>query len=87
MIHKENLAVSPSEFRRISVQRLDSIRDAVNDIIKSIHAEDDPDYMLLAKNMNTIKLATSQVEYSFVEIAIFLESLSDKINTIAKEKK
>jgi septal ring factor EnvC (AmiA/AmiB activator) len=85
MIHKENLAVSPSEFKQSSIVRLISIRDYLNDVIDSMN-EDDPDYMLLAKDINTVKLAVGQVEYSFVEIAKFLESLSDKVNTIAKEK-
>lgn len=86
LVQKENLAVSPSEFKRRSVIRLKNIRDYITNVIELIQDEDDPDYHKLASEMNSIKLAVGQVEYSFAEISQFLESLSDKVNTIAEEK-
>lgn len=86
LIHSENLAVSPSEFRRLSVRRLEGIIHYLHNITYSVREEDDLDYHKLASELNSIKLAVGQVEYSFEEIAKFLESLSDKVNTIAEEK-
>ena len=86
LVYKENLAVSPSEFKQRSVIRLKNIRDYITNVIELIQDEDDPDYHKLASEVNSIKLAVGQVEYSFAEIAKFLESLSDKVNTIAEEK-
>lgn len=86
LIHSENLAVVPSEFRRLSVRRLESIIHYLHNITYSVREEDAPDYHKLASELNSIKLAVSQVEYSFEEIAKFLESLSDKVNTITEEK-
>lgn len=86
LVHKENLAMVPSEFRRLSVRRLIAISDYLAETLAKLQHGDDPDYHKLASELNSIKLAVGQVEYSFEEIAKFLESLSDKVNTIAEEK-
>lgn len=82
----KNLAVVPSEFKQRSVRHLIGIQDYLTVIITSIQREDDPNYSKLASELNSIKLAVGQVEYSFDEIAKFLESLSDKVNSIKEEK-
>jgi hypothetical protein len=86
MTNSVDLAVTPSEFRRLSVNRLNTLLDSVTEIIAQLRYEKDPDYRKLAGELSSIRLAVGQVEYSFEEIAKFLESLSDKVNSIKKEK-
>lgn len=85
LIHKENLAVVPSEFKRRSIIRLKNIREYLSDIIESVQDEDDPDYGELACNVANVRLSLEQVEYSFEEIDKFMKGLSEKVNKIAEE--
>lgn len=86
LVHSENLAVVPSEFRRLSVKRLQNVRDSLNVIMQSVKHKYDPDYREVANSIANARMLLEQIEYSFEEIAKFLESLSDKVNSITEEK-
>jgi tetrahydromethanopterin S-methyltransferase subunit G len=86
MIYKENLVVVPSEFKRLSVKRLQNIQKYLDVIIQSVKNVNDPNYGEVANSIANVRVSLKQIEYSFNEINKFLESLSDKVNTIAKEK-
>jgi len=86
LIYSENLAVVPSEFRRRSVIRLKNIRDYLTSVIESVQDENDPNYEVLSSDITNIRLSLQQIEYSFEEIAQFLENLSEKVNVIVEEK-
>lgn len=86
LLHSENLAVVPSEFRRRAVIRLKNIKDYLTDIIESVQDEDAPDYRKLASNVANTRMSLAQMEYSFEEIANFLENLSENVNAIVEEK-
>ena len=82
----KNLAAVPSEFRQLSAKRLQNVREYLDVIIQSVERVDDPDYGEVASSIANARMALEQIEYSFDEIAKFLESLSDKVNSITEEK-
>lgn len=86
LVYKENLAVVPSEFRRLSVKRLQNVQKYLDVVVESVQAVNDPNYGEVANSIANARMALEQIEYSFAEISKFLESLSDKVNTIAEEK-
>ena len=86
LIHSENLAVVPSEFRRLSVKRLQNVCDYLNVVIQSVKHVDDPDYGEVANSIANARMSLEQIEYSFEEIDKFMKGLAEKANKIAEEK-
>lgn len=78
LVHSENLALTPSKFKRLSIQRLNTISDYLAIVYVKLE-EKDPDYRALAGDMEALKLAVGQVGYSFREVSDFLDSIKQKI--------
>lgn len=86
LVHSENLAVVPSEFKRLSVKRLQNVCDYLNVVIQSVKHVDDPDYGEVATSIANARMSLEQIEYSFEEIDKFMKGLAEKANKIAEEK-